>query len=179
MTKVIISSRRNLEGEVKKLEEQKGRYAIISIADPGASCAEVPKTKKLHARLCLNFLDVVPSEVKEEYGDKIIQHKERWGFINGRQVQAIRSFIKATDEHVDTWIFQCEAGISRSSAIALYYYYAHKNGDDTGKILSSKSKYFPNPFVLFSMVGTNNPKLKTVKKEYERFLKVKQGLLLV
>lgn len=172
MVKVIISSRANLQSEVDQAEKSKLKYAIISMTNPGDTCVPLRNiSRNLIDRICLKFTDTVDEETKKKYGDRIIHPKQRWSWANPAQVDAIYNFILTNSRHVDVIICQCEAGISRSSAVATFIHYLHDEDNKAKKIMGSKTHYFPNPKILFDLTYKYLPKkIEKVKKDYDMFL---------
>lgn len=86
------------------------RHAVVSITDPGQTPANIVGTSTL---LRLSFFDLV-----EDIGHPDFPPEK---LFVPQKARALREFIAAVQQasRIDTCIVHCEAGVSRSAAVAL------------------------------------------------------------
>jgi len=114
------------------------KHIVISVSDPGYDSPMLPENLNRVGILCLYFHDVNDSEY--------VDNKEIKGFDRHNAI-AILNFFETFRDYVDLVICQCEAGISRSSAIAGAL--CKISGQDDSKFFK---EYLPNSFVYNSII---------------------------
>lgn len=91
-------------------------HAIISIYTPGDPAPELAITKETRAVLQLAFDDLDDDEiVKSRFITYLRRHATLFDAMHAKQ---ITTFYKQHHESVDAFIVHCDAGISRSGAVA-------------------------------------------------------------
>lgn len=88
----------------------KGCYALISIRDPGSERVLYRRTEGFVAAIELSFDDVDPSGGFPLPG--------RAQLMSKGDAEQIAQFVQERRDEVDGFVIHCEAGISRSPAIA-------------------------------------------------------------
>lgn len=104
--KVFVTDRRSIEqGYLVR-----SSYALISIRDPDASRARIPKAAGLRATLHLAFHDAEPSEGLELPAEIVIPTEEH--------AKMIWQFVDDHKDNVGAFVVHCHQGMSRSPAVA-------------------------------------------------------------
>lgn len=86
-------------------------YAVISITDPDQEDAKIQGTSHI---LRLRFLDITDEDITPEYNHFLFSEKHAQEALN---------FVKQFhDQNIDKLFIHCEAGVSRSAAVALSLY---------------------------------------------------------
>src|SRR5207248_2478358 len=103
---IVVASRARVErGRLPKRP-----FALVSITDPGSSPAAISPTPRLRGILRLAFDDARP-------GDQPPDERQALRLMTPLDSRAIWDFV--TDQRdADTLVVQCEAGWSRSPAVA-------------------------------------------------------------
>lgn len=110
-------------------------YALVSITDPGAELARVPRVVGCRAVLRLAFHDATPGAgAMEMAADVEVMRPEH--------ARAIAEFAVKHRADVGAFVVHCEAGMSRSPAVAAAI--AEYLGDDPGRFFD---RYQPNAWV--------------------------------
>jgi predicted protein tyrosine phosphatase len=118
ITQIVAAPRQAIEALAKKsvTEQQEfcklvGDYAIISITDTEKSRASLPESAKFTLRLA--FHDIPDKYAGLTSGETVLTK------LDDEQADKIAVFIKVIENRVNCLIAHCEAGVSRSTAIAI------------------------------------------------------------
>jgi len=115
-------------------------WAHIAITDPASRDLAPPRCPRLRERLSLHFMDVTPEDFERNPAFARFEP----ALFNSDQAGQIIAFL-ATHQNAELdWVVSCEAGISRSSAVANFAldYFALAQGR------FSPPRYQPNPHVI-------------------------------
>ena len=123
-------------------------FALISITDPDLPPAAVPSQIMMRALLRLSFDDAQP-------GDEPLGGAERLRLISEADAEAVWRFVVQYAPEVRRLVVHCEAGWSRSPAVAAAI--AHGIGDDATSFFRD---YRPNPFVFRTLLAATPPQLR-------------------
>lgn len=82
-------------------------YAVISITTPGDGEADVAPSDKCRAVLRLSFRDIRAAECRPEWETFLPEH-----------ARSVWAFVAEHWEHVEALVIHCDAGQSRSPAVA-------------------------------------------------------------
>ena len=88
----------------------KSSYVVISIHDPNTKPPRVRQQPGFRAKLVLSFDDAEEIPDTAEPGEIVLMSRE--------QAEQIRAFIETHRSDVGTVVLHCEAGMSRSPAVA-------------------------------------------------------------
>jgi predicted protein tyrosine phosphatase len=132
MEKIITCFSRR---EVERGINFRGRYALISIRDPGSPSVRVPKQSGQVEVLELQFHDAEPtSSMTLPSGIEIITEE---------QAKTVAEFVRRLHAAVDGFAVHCEQGMSRSPAVAVAIARHLKQSDET-----FWQEHQPNQYVL-------------------------------
>lgn len=104
--KIFVTDRRSIERGFLV----KSTYALISIRDPDATKARIPKASGLRATLHLAFHDSEPEASMELPAEIVIPTEE-----HARQIW---QFVDEHKNSVGAFVVHCHQGMSRSPAVA-------------------------------------------------------------
>lgn len=135
MNNIIVTSRHHVSDIVRHCPDP---HIVISITDNKSDFPEIDSTDKCLGILRLKFGDVDDHKFADRMGVSL---------FNGEQAQAILGFVKAHYNDVETIIVNCDAGISRSSGVALAI---HRIFNLRPEEISANPKFHPN----FHVVNT-------------------------
>jgi len=124
---------------IEKYEEEKD-HIVISIHDPYDTPAKMPKNESRLDTLHLKFHDwddQAKFKLQHEFSNSPTAKK--MVFVSKADARKIVKFVRFYDGTVDKIICQCDAGISRSSAVAAAL--AHCLGEDDEVFFK---RYIPN-----------------------------------
>jgi predicted protein tyrosine phosphatase len=119
------------------------RYVLISVRSPGQRKARIPRQSALVATLFLVFDDAEPSDT--------LSVPDSIQLFSAKQAEKVKAFIEQQHEHVQSIVCQCEAGYSRSPAVAAAICRSF-GGDNT----SFFHEYQPNRFVYDVLIQVLN-----------------------
>jgi predicted protein tyrosine phosphatase len=150
-TKFIVTSRQGL-----RHLEYPSKYVVVSITDPSSKPAYVHRHAGLGAVLRLQFDDVTA-----EFGPG-----GKYQAITDDQADKICNFVKKIHPHVDQVIVHCEAGISRSAAVAATLSELIEGKDSITNVIASDGlpQYYPNPLVARKLRAAWNRMLANPEK---------------
>lgn len=142
--KVIVLPRRAAERHTRKTP-----WAHIAITDPAPNgwLAQRP-CPRLRDRLHLQFMDVTPEDFERNPAFRSLEPF----LFDAEQAGQIIAFLEKHKTEALDWVVSCEAGISRSSAVANFVldYFG------LGQRRFAPPRYQPNPYVYEELRRTMN-----------------------
>lgn len=143
--RVEIHSRYTL-GDIKS---KPFKYGIISVTEPSANFTHYPYLDpNLMGILSIKFSDIT-EEIRLKRGDNTIVFKP----MSKVQARAILSFVSSIEADIEILLINCDAGISRSAAIAAGI--LHTRGQDDSHIWNDPL-YLPNKYVYELLIEEYN-----------------------
>lgn len=138
---VIVLSRAAAEGHTHPAP-----WAQIAIADPGRAPLPESRCPRLRGRLHLEFMDVTP----EDFRRNPAFERFRPFLFDADQVGQIIAFLNKHKMAGLDWVVNCEAGVSRSAAVAnfvLEYF-------NSAQKRFAPLRYQPNPYVFARLIDS-------------------------
>lgn len=102
--------------EIYKKQAATGRWSVIEFYDKQGSPTRYDRVGEHTLRI--NAFDWSSDRFKA--GSRDIYKADGWQMFEVDQAQAIKNFVEERSPHIHTLIVACSAGVSRSSAAAMY-----------------------------------------------------------
>ena len=131
-------------------------FALISITDPDLPPASVPAQIMMRGMLRLSFDDAQPA-------DEPLGGAERLRLMCEADAEAVWRFVVRYAPEVCRLVVHCEAGWSRSPAVAAAI--AHEMRDDATIFFRD---FHPNPFVFRTVLAATPRDLLRRQKQWQR-----------
>lgn len=135
--KIEVLSREKVQQFVTDLP-----HIVISVRDPGSERAKLPDNPNRIAELYLDFDDY----------DK--QYDTTVKLVSKEDAKAILGVLKVTEPYINLIVVNCEAGISRSSAIAAAISVLLKLPDGDSQYFNPRGPFCPNRLVYRTLLNT-------------------------
>ena len=134
MTKFFVTNRR----EVNDFSGDPGKFVVVSITDPGSRNADIVSRPGLQSVLRLKFDDIE------------CDRGPNYKTISKTQAKSIVRYISDNHPDVDMIVVHCEAGISRSAAVAAVMSELLEGHDSFSEVRDNFGDllYFPNKLVM-------------------------------
>lgn len=121
-------------------------WAHIAIADPGRAPLPESRCPRLRDRLDLHFMDVTP----EDFQRNPAFERFRPFLFDTHQVGQIIAFLDRHPTAELDWVVNCEAGVSRSAAVANFVLEYFSSAQKRFAPL----RYQPNPYVFARLIDS-------------------------
>ena len=146
--RILVKSREALQ----KLSGEDGVIAVVSISDDPDDFPAVPPSCDCHSVLRLHFDDIEINFNVDEPSWWADEKFRTLAAFTVDQARDVAAFVLGLPSHIDSLVFQCEAGVSRSAGMAAAV--SRRLGKDDMQFFR---RYLPNRLVYRLILEQTNP----------------------